>query len=556
MFDNSTLIAEVEQAALFEPQPLRARPTPPVIPDRIVPDCPTAEVHIADIYSGPGLKGVPRGTVKALRVFAYHFGYLGKAGFWMIGTESGWDVKLILGTARVEADGSACFRIPANTPVSIQPLDAEGRAVQLMRSWLVGMPGERVSCAGCHEQRMASLPLQRSVAEGRQSQALDPWYGRPPRPFAFAHEVFPVLERHCIGCHDKAPTVGPRSKPCFKDPDTAYNTLHPYIHRAGVESDMALLNPMEYHASTSPLIQMLEKGHHGVRLADMTRESKERLYCWIDLNVPLVGSWNPAEWKGCDQLKRRSELAKRFANTTVDSEAEYRAASEAFQKRAPVPFVAPPPEPAVAPDGLAPAGFPMTADEARQLQARLPASGPSVLDLGNGVAMAFAPIPAGEFAMGSLEGAPDERPRSVVRIQKPFKMSVTEVSNAQYAQFDPEHDTRYIDMHFMDHTVPGHIAQPPRPAGRACFLVRGDAFHPVAQPQDGPARDPAHRGPVGVGRPRRVRHPVLLRHDGNGFRPVRQSGRPDPALVQDDVRRSQRPAAALPVPARNEFSLA
>jgi hypothetical protein len=32
---------------------------------------------------------------------------------------------------------------------------------------------------------------------------------------------------------------------------------------------MALHRPMEYHASTSPLIQMLEKGHHGVRLAAM-----------------------------------------------------------------------------------------------------------------------------------------------------------------------------------------------------------------------------------------------------------------------------------------------
>ena len=30
---------------------------------------------------------------------------------------------------------------------------------------------------------------------------------------------------------------------------------------------MVLLNPLEYHASTSLLIQMLEKGHHGVRLA-------------------------------------------------------------------------------------------------------------------------------------------------------------------------------------------------------------------------------------------------------------------------------------------------
>ena len=143
VFDNATLIAEIEGAALFEPQPLMPRPRPPVIPDRVEPDSRTAEVHIADIYSGPGLQGVPRGTVKRLRVFSYHFGYNGKAGFPLVGTQAGWDVKRVLGTATVEPDGSAYFEIPANTPVSIQPLDEEGRAVQLMRSWFVGMPGER-----------------------------------------------------------------------------------------------------------------------------------------------------------------------------------------------------------------------------------------------------------------------------------------------------------------------------------------------------------------------------------------------------------------------------
>ncbi|MBM3890014.1 MAG: hypothetical protein FJ388_12935, partial [Verrucomicrobia bacterium] len=284
VFDNATLIAEFPNTGLFEPQPLVARARPPVIPDRIAPESKTAEVHIADIYSGPGLKGVPRGTVKSLRVFAYHFGYLNKAGFELIGVNSGWDVKRVLGTARVEADGSACFQIPANTPVSLQPLDSEGRAVQLMRSWLVGMPGERVSCVGCHERRMETLPLQRSLADARKSEPLTPWCG-PPRPFAFAHEVFPVLEKYCAGCHNKPATVGPRSKPCFKTPDLAYDTLHPYVRRAGVEGDMDLLTPMEYHASTSPVLQMLEKGHHGVTLAGMSREERERIYCWIDLNL-------------------------------------------------------------------------------------------------------------------------------------------------------------------------------------------------------------------------------------------------------------------------------
>lgn len=50
-------------------------------------------------------------------------------------------------------------------------------------------------------------------------------------------------------------------------------------------------------------------------------------------------------------------------------------------------------------------------------------------------------IPAGLFYMGSndKESQPDERPVHKVAITKPFKMSATEVTNAQYERFRPEH---------------------------------------------------------------------------------------------------------------------
>ena len=469
IFDNATLIVEVEGSALFEPVPLRPRPRPPVIPDRVDPGSKTADVHIGDIYAGPGLRGVPPGTVKRVRVFAYHFGYHSKAGFNHVGIQSGWDVKRVLGTARVEEDGSAHFQIPANTPISIQPLDSEGRAVQLMRSWLVGMPGERVSCVGCHENRRATLPSQRTVADRRVAEPLEPWFG-PPRPFHFAHEIYPVLEKHCIGCHDGPGKVGPRSKPSFRTADSAYNALHPYVHRPGVEADMALLNPMEYHASTSVLIQMLEKGHHGVRLFGMDREARERLHCWIDLNVPRNGHWTPPDRKGHNQVRRRLELARAFASLDTNPEDEFRKASESFKRRAPVTFVAPPEEQPVLPDNLEADGFPMGGAAAVHLQQTGPNGCVKVVNLGEGVKMRLRWVPAGEFLMGGLDGAPDERPRVRIRIAKPFWMAENEVSNAQYALFAPEHDTRYIDMHYMDRVTPGYIANhPDQPAARVSW---------------------------------------------------------------------------------------
>ena len=42
--------------------------------------------------------------------------------------------------------------------------------------------------------------------------------------------------------------------------------LHPYVRRNGPEGDYHLLTPLEFHADTSELIQMLSKGHHNVKL--------------------------------------------------------------------------------------------------------------------------------------------------------------------------------------------------------------------------------------------------------------------------------------------------
>ncbi|MHC5056053.1 MAG: HzsA-related protein [Planctomycetota bacterium] len=151
VFDNLLLVREEKGHALLEPVPVVKRPLPPVIPDRVDLTRTDGVVYLNDVHGGPGLAGVPRGTVKALRVVAYHFGYRGLAGPDKIGYGGPWEAMRILGTVPVETDGSAMFRVPANTPLALQPLDSSGAAVQLMRSWFTVMPGETLSCKGCHE---------------------------------------------------------------------------------------------------------------------------------------------------------------------------------------------------------------------------------------------------------------------------------------------------------------------------------------------------------------------------------------------------------------------
>ncbi len=55
-----------------------------------------------------------------------------------------------------------------------------------------------------------------------------------------------------------------------------------------VSSACAMLPPQAYGSTSSPLMDYLEPSHYGVQLS---QEQKERVACWIDLNVPFAGSW-------------------------------------------------------------------------------------------------------------------------------------------------------------------------------------------------------------------------------------------------------------------------
>ncbi len=199
-FDNFVLLTEEPGYAMLEPVPLRKTAAPPVIPDRVDLATDQAEVHISDIYAGEGMQGVPRGTVKKLRVYEPHYAYNGMGGHINIGIDGPWDGRRIWGTVPVDSDGSASFKAPANTPLAVQPLDADGKAVAVMRSWFTAMPGEVVSCTGCHESQNRA-PLGRSrLAVLRKPSEIEPWYG-PPRGMSFKREVQPVLDKYCVGCH-------------------------------------------------------------------------------------------------------------------------------------------------------------------------------------------------------------------------------------------------------------------------------------------------------------------------------------------------------------------
>ena len=460
-FDNMLLLkASDRSGGYYEPLPLRKTPTPRALPDRIDLKSKEATVLINDVYAGPGLAGVPRGTVKSLRVSRYEYGPRNKGGHYDMGMEAGWDAKQMLGTAPVDDDGSASFTVPANTPFSIQPLDKNGRALQLMRSWTVAMPGERLSCVGCHEDRNMPPSLNAASAMLRQPSTLKPFYG-PTRGFSFTREVQPVIDQYCVGCHDgtkdltadgrdkkgrytladlvsgTGPNTGKKFIDCgipdFSNPRSAHTLLHPYVRRNGPEGDYHLLTPLEFHVNTSELFQMLEKGHHQVKL---DREAWDRLTTWADLNAPFHGSWSEA---GANQqiLARRMELRAKYANDGYNPEQVIPVIATTEAKVMPAPLdrtLVPAQSAEVGPRGTAPLKF----------------------DLGDGIAMELAPIPAGSFSMGSNSETPVEQPVTRVSIAKPFHLGTTEVTLEQYRQFDPEYLNGVYDMHYKDQVHRGY----------------------------------------------------------------------------------------------------
>jgi hypothetical protein len=418
IFDNLLLLKAETGFDLLEPTPLKQRPLPPVIPERVDTQEKYATVYLEDIYEGPGLKGVPRGTVKTLRLITYHFAYRNMGGQQdPIGLDGPWDVKCVLGTVPVEPDGSALFNVPANMPLAFQPLDQEGKAIQLMRSWTTAMPGEKVSCVGCHERQSAGPTVKTTIAARRDPSEITPWYGAV-RGFSFKREIGPVVDRYCAECHGPdSERQGKATAPPIVD---AYMFLRRMVRTPTMEPDMYMCEPYEFHADTTELVRMLQTGHHNVKLDP---EAWDRIITWIDLNTPFHGSWteNVGHKRMRNSVERRRDLMQRYAGIKGIDEnpaalaVEKPPEQQAEQTRPLVAWIAEKP------------------DDVTIVEIATPATPETkIIDLGEGHALQFVLIKPGVFIKEGTR----------IEIAEPFWMARYEISNGQYALFDSEHDSR------------------------------------------------------------------------------------------------------------------
>lgn len=79
-------------------------------------------------------------------------------------------------------------------------------------------------------------------------------------------------------------------------------------------------------------------------------------------------------------------------------------------------------------------------------------------------------IPPGEFIIGSTDGPGDEFPPTVVQIPRPFYMARFEITNEQFALFDPSHDSGVISLGKKDLSSRGTpVNQPKQPVVRVTW---------------------------------------------------------------------------------------
>ncbi len=330
----------------YAAQPLRARPLPrSPRPPRVDPKAePWAEVVLHDVAIGLG-DAVKPGEVTRIAVVQEmekdirsetdkrQFGFQ----FPVVSCGATYAPKRVWGFADVEADGSAHFKVPAGVPLYFLPLDAQGRAVQRMRTFTHFMPGERQSCIGCHADRNYVSPAVltrggRSLAAARPAQDLaEPEWGRRDG-FSFARVVQPVLDAHCVRCHDAKAALdlsGDRTD-YFS---VAYENLarrgtqaehggdarggmaafgkNPYTSWIpsfnGCESNILQIQPKSWGSPVSKLAEVVVAGHpdaKGEKRVALSAGERLKLLLWIDLNVPFYGTSQSRqpELRGCRRI--------------------------------------------------------------------------------------------------------------------------------------------------------------------------------------------------------------------------------------------------------------
>ena len=288
------------QSRIHEPRPLIARPLERRIPVRTDPAESTGRLVLSDAYTGRHMAGVERGCAKRLLIveaLPKPINYGG--GMEPITYGGSFSLERLLGTVPVEEDGSAYFEVPANRSLFFILQDANGDSIKRMQSFVSVMPGETTGCVGCHEVRTRSVsnpghPALQALL--REPSVIEP-IASVPSLFDFPRDIQPILDKHCLPCHDyvRHDGKGPRAGGVILSGDRGPVYSHSYMSLTvygqitdGRNLAKSNLPPWSIGAVASPLMNKVSGGHHGVSL---TKQEIDFIRYWIETGAPYPGTY-------------------------------------------------------------------------------------------------------------------------------------------------------------------------------------------------------------------------------------------------------------------------
>lgn len=307
--------------SLFDPMPIEARFRPNALPNMRNYTDDRGTFYVQDVYEGTHMEGVERGSAKYLRIVESPAKRSWTARGWFGEGEQApgvnwhsFEVKKILGVVPLEEDGSVSFEAPSGKHIFFQLLDKDMKMIQTMRSGVSLMPGEVNGCIGCHEDRLSvPIPKGTPMAMKRPAHKMESWVESDPATYSFMERVQPILDRNCTGCHD-FDSEKPDKLVLASDMNPFFNAAYVNMYVKKIVSLIgggpATLQPAySWGSHKSLLTKIIDSDHYGVEL---TKEEREELYKWMDLNGPYYPVYESAfenNWGGRSPLND-TELAE------------------------------------------------------------------------------------------------------------------------------------------------------------------------------------------------------------------------------------------------------
>ncbi len=269
---------------------------------------------VQDVYEG--MPEVPRGSIKKLRVVEETSRVSPTPGggpfnqTFTISAALSWTAKNYLGEVTVEEDGSAYFEVPAGKMIFLQALDAQGRCVRSMRTFIQAAPGITRSCIGCHENKKGTYLVDNmAMAQEKPPQQIkDESWGTGALDYPTM--IQPILDKHCAACHGGEEGFAAGLDLTGGWTEYFNNSYENLVSRRELQYEATLIagvcsmNGTAYYSApifppyaigspAAPLAKVVVEGDLGHKdRFKMTRRERDLILAWIDGNGPYHGTWN------------------------------------------------------------------------------------------------------------------------------------------------------------------------------------------------------------------------------------------------------------------------